>query len=232
MISRRTLLDLLAGTALLQMSGGIGAEGPASDKAKLFLFNIPAQPLQSALIAFAGIVGTQIIYDSKLARNARARAVVGLFTADTALRLMIEGTEFTIVSAGPDVALVPLAEIRAGRWPGESSNGETTLVLDTLYVAVPSGAEERPDFSDYGQLVRAAIRRTLTYRPETARRIYNARFEIWIDPKGAVGEARLTRSSGGAGMDTALKQVIKQIVVDRPPPRGMPQPIYITVIGI
>lgn len=231
MLTRRALLSSLAGVALCAIVAR-AADGPTADKSKLYLFNIPAQSLSAALIAYAGIVNSQIIYDSKLARSLRSQRVVGLFTADTALRLLIAGTDFTIVTTGQDVALVPLAEIRAGHWPGENADGETTLVLDTLYVALPPGAEQRPDFTDYGQLVRAQIRRALTDSPTTARRIYNARFDIWIDLKGAVGQAKLTRASGTGALDVELQRVIEQVAVDRPPPKGMPQPIHITVIGI
>lgn len=231
MLSRRALLSW-ALPAIAAGATANAAEAPAGGGPKLYLFNVPAQALQTALIAYAGVVGTQIIYDAGLARNLRSLTVVGLFTADTALRLLISGTEFTVVNMGPDVALVPLAEIRAGHWPGENSGGDMTLVLDTLYVAVPPGAEQRPDFGEYGMLLRTRIRDALTRDPGTARRIYNARFDVSIGPKGGVSRAQITRSSGQARMDATLRRVIEQIVVERPPPRGMPQPVHITVIGI
>lgn len=228
MIARRAFLLFAVGAVAVRE---VAVQGQGTAKPKLYLFNIPAQPLQTALIAYAGVVGRQIIYDARLARDLRSQAVTGLFTVDTALRLLIAGTDFTVIETGQDIALVPLAEIRAGHFPGDRA-GETTLVLDTLYVAVPPGARQRPDFTDYGQLLRARVRQALTENPESARRVYNARFDIWIDPHGAVVRGHVVRSSGNAKLDELLERVIAEVRVDRPPPHGMPQPIHITVIGI
>lgn len=234
MLSRRTLLSLFASAAMLRATGAGAAGGQGADAQKVYLFNIPAQSLQTALIAYAGVAGLQIMYDASMARNLRSRAVIGLFTSDTALRMLIAGTDLTIVPTGKDVALVPVAAIRFGRASGGTtgSEGEMTLVLDTLYVSVPPGAEEHPDFNSYGQLVRAEIRRTLTRDSRTARRVYRMDVDIWVDPKGAVSETRVTQSSGTAALDSVLRKVIEDIAVGQPPPAGMRQPIHVTVIGI
>lgn len=234
MLSRRTLLSLLASAAMLGATKANAAEGQGADAQKVYLFNIPAQSLRSALIAYAAVAGLQIMYDANQARNLRSRAVVGLFTPDTALRMLIAGTDLTIVPTGQDVALVPVAAIRTGQVPGGAagSNGEMTLVLDTLYVSVPPGAEEHPDFNSYGQLVRAEIRRMLTRDSRTARRVYRMDVDIWVDPKGAISETRVTQSSGTAALDSVLRKVIEGIAVGQPPPAGMRQPIHATVIGI
>jgi len=217
---------------LFRPATALAAGNQENDKPKVFLFNIPAQPLQSALITYAGVVGRQLMYDSTRAKTMRSRAVIGLFTADTALRMLIAGTDLTIVPTGSDVALVPWATIRANAAQGVGSDGETMLVLDTLYVSVPPGAEQRPDFSAYGQLVRNQILKTLSNDPRTAKRVFKVQVDLWVAPNGAITETRLTRSSGMSAFDATLLQTIGSIVVSRAPPAGMRQPIHVTVIGV
>lgn len=231
MLARRAFLAQLACIAGFYLPVSAVLAAPA--KQKLYLFNIPAQPLQSALIAYVNVVGVQIIYNSKLAQRHRSGPLVGLFTADTALRMLIEGTDLTIVSTGTqDITLASFTEIRAGVGPGGAAAGETTLVLDTLYVDVPPGAQQRPDFTEYGQLVRAEIRRALTKNPGTARRVYNMRIEIWIDSRGGVRRSRLVRSSGNSELDSAIERVLATISTGTPPPPGMPQPVRAAILGI
>ncbi len=232
LLSRRTLLGAVGCTALLGPTRALAADDPGTDKPKVFLFNIPAQRLQPALITYASVVGRQLMYDSKRARTQQSRAVVGLFTADTALRMLIAGTDLTIVPTGSDVALVPWAAIRANAAQGAGSDGDTMLVLDTLYVSVPPGAEQRPDFSAYGQLVRNQILKTLSSDPRTAKRVFNVQVDLWVAPTGAITETRLMRSSGISAFDATLRQAIEGIVVSRGPPTGMRQPIHVTVIGV
>lgn len=232
-LARRAFLALFVSTVMVRATLAGASEGQGAGAPKVYLFNIPAQPLQSALIAFAAVAGLQIMYDAGLARNLRSRAVIGLFSADSALRMLIAGTDLTVVPTGKDVALVPVTALLAGRMPGKaSSNGEMTLVLDTLYVSVPPGSEEHPDFNSYGQLVRAKIRKTLTEDSRTARRVYRMDLDIWVDSKGAVNETRVTQSSGTTALDAVLRRVIGGVAIGQSPPAGMRQPIHVTVIGI
>lgn len=236
MPSRRILLGGLGALAVSTSAGAAASSAGQSAARKVYLFNIPAQPLQPALVAYADVVGAQIIYDSKLARDHRSSPVIGLFTADVALRMLLEGSGLTVVPTGTqDIALASVAAVRMGGSAGGTASGEggeTTLVLDTLYVDAPPGAERRPDFTDYGQLVRSEIKQALTHSPETARRIYDIRIELWVDARGGVRRPRLLRSSGRADLDAAIERALAAIVLKTPPPSGMPQPIRVAVVGL
>jgi TonB family protein len=232
MFSRRALLCAAAATAVLRADKVGAAEERKTDGPKVFLFNISAQSLQSALIAYAAVVGRQLMYDPQRARSLRSQAVVGLFTADTALRMLIADTGLTIVPTGTDVALVPWATVRANAAQGVETDGETTFVLDTLYISVPPGAEQHPDYTGYGQLVRNQILKTLSNDPRTAKHVFSVQVDIWVAPSGAITETRMARSSGRNSFDAVLQQAIEGIVVSRGPPSGMRQPIHVTVIGV
>lgn len=198
------------------------------------LFNIPAQPLRPALEAFSAVTGHQVIYDSRLAARSRSSPVVGLFTPETALRMLLEGADLTIRYTGPaDVTLVAASFGRGDRGEGgdlATSSGD--LTLDTLYVDVAPGTAERTDFSDYGRTVRQEIKRALGRNTDTADRIYQVQFDLWVDPQGRARRPRLLRSSGRTQLDDAICHVIETMALKAPPPPGMPQPIRVTIIAI
>ncbi|MEP9360988.1 TonB C-terminal domain-containing protein [Sphingomonas sp. KR3-1] len=209
------------------------AASPQRAAPKVYLFNIPAQPLRSALLAYSNVVGNQIIYDSRLATNRRSQAVKGLFTAETALRMMIEGTNLTVLPTGSqDIMLAAVATVGAGETTTSAGDGaELTVVLDTLHVDVAPGVEDRPDFSAYAGRVRGRIKDALGRDPATQNRIYGARLELWVDGGGVVGRTKLIKSSGNDPLDAAIRRVLGEMRLDAPP-KGMPLPIRIALIAI
>jgi hypothetical protein len=231
MITRRTLLSTMGAAAVGCPVSGWAADAAPPNRAKIYLFNIPAQPLQTALIAYAAVVGTQILYDARIAQDRRSHAVVGLLSADTALRLLISGTDLTVLASGGDAVLVPVSELQ-GRGPIGTQGGTATLVLDTLHLDIPPGNERRINYAEYGQHVRAKLQRALTSDPRTAGRTYALHLGITIASDGTIGIARAIHGSGSSEVLASLQQVVRTVVIDRAPPAGMPQPIYITIIGI
>ena len=201
----------------------------------VMLFNIPAQPLKTALLAYSNVVGNQIIYDARLAEGRQSQPVVGLFAPETALRLLIEGTDLTVRYTSPrDVTLVATGDVHAaGHVSGvDSADNQGALTLDTLYIELPPGSELIPDFTFYGQTLRLKIKWALAHDSETAYRTLNVRMDIWIGANGHVENLHLLHSSGHVGLDAAILRVIGAIVFEDLPPKGMPQPIRVTILGI
>lgn len=228
--SRRVVIPGLA----LLLVGGLAwprkAAAQNASAAQVFLFNIPVQPLESALFAFSTIVNAQVIYNAQLARGRVSRAVIGLFAADTALRMMIEGTDLAIRHTSPHaVALVSTGERMES--PGGEEGGGGSLELDTLYLELPPGARQKPDFGQYSQRTREEIKRALSRNSATAYRTGTLQIQIWIDGRGHVREARLVRASASRQFDSSVEQVLRAVAVGAPPPPGMPQPIKVTIIG-
>ncbi|WCM25959.1 TonB C-terminal domain-containing protein [Sphingomonas sp. QA11] len=207
----------------------------ARGESKVILFNIPAQPLDTALVAYSNVVGNQVIYNARLAAHRRSTSVIGLFTPDTALRALLEGTDFTIRYTSPtDVTLVARNDHAAVNMnPGADLGGaQGSLTLDTLYIELPAGAERRPDFTDYGQAVRLEIKRALARDSETSYRILNIQAEFRIDGSGHVENPHLKRRTGDRGLDAAVERVLRGIRLRSAPPKGMPQPVRVTIVGI
>ncbi|MES2452020.1 MAG: TonB family protein [Pseudomonadota bacterium] len=229
MLSRRALLAGLGGGALLvARASGAAAERPA----KVYLFNLPAQLLKGALVAYSAIVGAQIIYDSRLVAGRQGREVIGLFTADTALRMLIEGTDLLIRHTSVhDIALVPASQHGGlgGRLEVDGPTG--ALSLDTLYLELPPYAEARPEFTRYTALARDQVRRALSRSSETAFRTGTLQVELRVDPAGRLREVEVSRPSGSNYFDQAVRRALRMVSIGEPPPRSMPQPIRLTIVG-
>ena len=75
--------------------GAAGAVAPplvAAEETAAQAFAIPAQPLSSALLAFAEQSGLEVLFDARIAAGKTAPAVRGDYTAEQALRQLLAGS--------------------------------------------------------------------------------------------------------------------------------------------
>lgn len=83
---------ILAGSALPVMAQG----GPvATETTRHMAFEIPAQDLNTALLAFADRAGVQIFYEAAAVQGLRSGAVSGALTVSDALGRLLAGTGYT-----------------------------------------------------------------------------------------------------------------------------------------
>jgi len=232
----RALAAVLLMTVATPGAGAGDVRAPSADarRGKLLLFNIPAMPLHQALERFSAVTGSAVMYNSHLAESRQSSPVIGLFTPEVALRMLLESTDLTIrYTSSTDFMLISLAEVRAEQERDAANGGgaQGTLALDTLYVDVPPGSEKRPDFAFYGQAVRAELKRALARDPDTANRIYQVQVDIWISHTGQLRFPRLVKSTGRPHLDDTIRHVIETTTLQELPPTGMPQPLRLTIIA-
>jgi hypothetical protein len=188
------------------------------------------------LEAYSVVTGAQLIYYSRLAEGRRSQRVVGVFKPETALRMLLEGSDLTVRYTGPlDITLVPIernADAPEASAERPSSGRAGVLALDTLYVDVAPGSEDRPDFSRYGHAVRQALKQALARNSATSDRIYQVQFDLWIDGQGRIVKCLQRRSSGRVDLDQAIGKVIDGLVLKEAPPAGMPLPVHVTIVAI
>src|SRR5262245_951838 len=81
-----------------QTSEGVRQPGAAMAQAsgQQRTFNIPAQPLSSALNAFGNQADIQVSIEASVARGIQTQPVVGTMTVEAALRQMLAGTGIMI----------------------------------------------------------------------------------------------------------------------------------------
>lgn len=86
-------------------------------------FDIPAQPLTDALVAFGQQSGVQVTVDGTVVRNVPAPAVQGTMMSEQALRRLLAGSGLTFTLSGSTVAI---------ERPGQGANG--AVMLDPVTV--------------------------------------------------------------------------------------------------
>lgn len=124
---------LLAAPAALSFAAvpAMAQQAPAAQPPAPRSFDIPAQPLASAIAAYGRQAGVQVSLRAEDAANRTSAAVSGTLTADAALTRLLEGTGLTAATATDGtVTLIPLPSAPAG-----------TAVLAPLSM---SGAAARP----------------------------------------------------------------------------------------
>jgi hypothetical protein len=181
------------------------AGGPESVRTPATVdFDIGGQPLVSALDAYSAATGLQVVYDATLAGGRRAQAVKGSMAPDMALQLLLEGTGLVAVYAATNAfTIVPAA-----------TTPQTTSMRSFMpYLAVvQSGVED------------AFCRSALTTPGG-----YRIKFRFWIGHGGEVLQPQLLGSTDDSARDRAIAAMLRAVVIGRPPPPDMPQPVMMAV---
>ncbi|WP_447778216.1 energy transducer TonB family protein [Variovorax boronicumulans] len=177
-------------------------------------FNIPAQPLATALDEYAVLSGRPAVFRSALVAGRTSSAVQGRYPAEIGLRLLLRGTGLLSdeVGGGKLDAFVL------------KSAGENAPVAT---VPVPSAID---DLMAYDGLVQAHIWEAFCEDPRTTPGSFRALLRFGVDASGRIQRARLLGSSGDKGRDAALLEILHRIDVDQAPPQGMPQPLTMLVL--
>lgn len=186
------VLSTLAGSALAQD--------------KRIDFNIPAQPLSSALNAYSAVAGLQVFYDDSLASGRRSTAVSGGLASDVALRVLLEGTGLIAVFAGSAFAVVPAPR------DGRASSGPGS-----------------PGYQPYFATIQHSIAQAFCRHSQTVPGDYRLALRFHIDASGEVLLAELLHSSGSAQRDQAIVDLLRGLRMAEPPPAGLPQPVTMLI---
>lgn len=125
-----SVLTLALGMAIASLparaqQGGSGGVATQSSIA----FDIPAQSLNSAVLAFADRSGVQVFYDVQRVSGLRSSPVRGTYSREQALARLLAGTGVTYRFSGNTVSLTNPA--RAG---ASAAAEDGSLVLDTITV--------------------------------------------------------------------------------------------------
>ena len=129
---------LLAATSGIALATSLAGAGPALAQAEPIspalaqattAYDIPAQELNTALLAFASRAGIQIFYDVQRVRGLRNAPLVGSFTPQRALTQLLSGTGITFRFTGPNTVTLDT--------PGAAG---TTGAIELSPVQVPGNA--------------------------------------------------------------------------------------------
>ncbi|WP_024508963.1 STN domain-containing protein [Bradyrhizobium sp. ARR65] len=194
----RGLIVLLC--SLLALRAGCAQGGKIS-------FDIPAQPLASALISFADRSGMTALVDEQLVSGLQSSPVNGRLSPSDALRIILAGTGFSIHYSGDNAFTL-----------GRASQ-------ETSQMAQPANAH-RVEYDIYFSQLQGALEWTLCRNDEIRPGPYRAAFQIWIGDRGAVEALHLLGSTGDEARDLAITAVLTNASV-AVPPRELPQPFTV-----
>ena len=212
---------------------GVLAAGAAEDQGARpsgpILFRIPAQTLAGALQAYGQATGIQVLYESNSAVGRTSGAVEGTFAADTALNLLLKGTDLRVRYIRPDaITLAPPSMEGVSRAPPAVQPAASDLSLGTLRVRGSGGSDGR--LQDFSQGVQMDIQNALRKNPRTRDGSYRVVLDLWIDAARTIERTELYRSTGDRDRDAAVAATLRGVTISRPAPANVPQPVRVGIV--
>lgn len=228
-MSSARFLQCLTVMVLLGIFSAVGAIGPrayaqtGASEAPV-QFDIPEQPLGSALAQYFSVTGVQILYDSALAAGHRSNRVKGRFTPRDALRQLLNGTGLIVRYSRADVATIT----------APSGTGQAPLVpLGRVVVreeVAPVRLMSVERLAYYG-LLEDELHALLQASESTQRLSFSLTVHLSIAADGSVNTIAIPRSSGDSRTDALVTQALGQAIVS-PPPADLQQPLAIVLRGL
>lgn len=186
--------------------------GAAQSQATETLFDIPAQPLDSALEAYMRATGLQGFYKSASTMSLTSHAVKGRFTSEEALEMLLAGTDL------------------AARYPIE---GTFTIVAPSSERDALSRTRPPPlritAYNTFLGLVQGQVIASLCGNPATRPGSYRAALQISIGAAGVIDDASLLSTTGDVARDRVIADALLGVNIGEAPPPTMPQPVTMLI---
>lgn len=198
-------------------------------------YDIPAQDLETALLALGRQSGIDILYERDVLAGLRSASIRGDLTPQAAVARMLAGAPLTHrFTSATAVLILPARGTGSTTAVGNAAAATAPrLVLDRLEVKAERviGQPPSPDYRPFGQLVRSTIAQRLQDDPRTRGRAFNIRLAVAMDPHGIIRAPLVRRSSGTDRLDRSIVSVVAGTPLPEPPPVGMPQPIWLEIVA-
>ena len=170
-------------------------------------FDIPAQSLADALVAFASTTGLEILVDDALVSGRRSMEISGTFHPTIALRRIVSDPALEIRYL--DSGAVTLQPRRTGR--------------------SPAGDNDKDPYPVFSAAVQAALLKQMcTYSGGAAN--FRVAAQLWIGPDGRIERSLLLDSTGDRGRDAEISQLLTRLVIGQARPADLPQPATVIVV--
>lgn len=229
---RSTLLALRTALLATALTVGTGtptvAEGPAVDIGPTVAFDIPEQPLPSALQAYSAASGIAVLYRSEIGDAFRSAPVRGAYSRETALKMLLAHCDLVVRYTRADA--ITLVDPSVAAETPESVLGGADMVLDTLHVASKPERPDRAALSDYFDAVQQEIHRALRKSGISPGANYQLEAELWVDASRTIQRAAVTRSTGDGERDSRVATVLRGLTLRRAPPAHTPNPIRVKIM--
>ncbi|HEX7853768.1 MAG TPA: TonB C-terminal domain-containing protein [Sphingobium sp.] len=196
-------------------------------------YDIAAQDLETALLAFSRVSGVDIVYDRAVLRGQRSALLRGSFAPPIAVATLLResGLAHRFTSATAVLIQRPGSTERMGGHDAQARSGIQQLVLDRLRISTGRMiGKPRTDYRAFGEVVQSTIMRHLQDNPPVQARRFQARLAVQIDPQGVIRQLHVESGSGNPMLDEELTGLLNGMALPRTPPEGMPQPVWFEIV--
>ncbi|HEX6866923.1 MAG TPA: STN domain-containing protein, partial [Caulobacteraceae bacterium] len=137
---RRHHTALLCGSAAAGALLALSSPSPVAAQTVTYTFDIPAQDVSSALIAYGRASRQQLVFDGATVRNRMSSSLVGEYSANMGLVKLLEGTGLRAEFAGDGAVRIVDAQAPQG---GSAAGGGATV--EALIVTAQKREEDIQD---------------------------------------------------------------------------------------
>jgi hypothetical protein len=193
-------------------------------------FDIPAQPLVTALQVYSEKSGVQVMYESESAAGRRSSTVKGEFTREEALKVLLGADDLIVRYARADaVVLLNPADARRDE-PPEALTASADIVLDTLHIGKPANEPDRNALADYISVIQQDVQQALRKRGKATSGSYRVGVELWVDPSRTIRKTEVFQSTGDRERDVAVAEALQGVVIRQAAPAYTPQPVRVMIV--
>lgn len=186
------------------------ASGTSISASGQFAFDIPAQPLVSALESYSSMTGVETLYDSAVAHGRLSTAVQGKFTAIDALRMMLVGTSLSARSIAQDAVTLELQQAPA------------RVAMDQ--------APDKNEHQLYFGLIQAGLERAFCKNSQLRPGGYRAVLKFTIATNGQIRQPSLVGTTGNEDRDRMILRTLENVSLGGSPPADLQQPIMMIIL--
>lgn len=183
----------------------------------LVQFDIPPQPLASALDIFSATTGNVVVYNGNLTVGLLSKGLQGRLTPVQALAAMLRDTGLTGEYTAPDAFVVVPSH-------------QPSTSYSASQIALAALSRQSADERSFSGLLQAEITRALCSESRTRPGGYRAVVSFWIGVEGEMIRPRLLGSTGDDQRDAAIASLLGRVSVSEPPPAKMRQPFTMILL--
>jgi hypothetical protein len=190
------------------MSAAGGSPAARTDR---FDFEIAAQPLGPALVAFGAARGIELIYDSALTYRHHSSGLKGRFTADEAILLILAASGLAARAVAPGaITIVALSDLQ----PVEQASR-------------PTSSRHAAFFAE----IQGSFARAFCHTPAAVVSRERVLVRFRIAASGAMERLEMLDATDESSRH-GLVEALKRVTFDVPPPSDLPQPIMMLILPL
>jgi hypothetical protein len=218
---------LLSSLLLLAAICGATAGDDGFYQFDVLKFDIPSQPLMSALQQYSQVSGVQVLYESSSSYGRRSVAVEGDYTRDAALRQLLSDTDLIVYYTHANAITLAPPSVEGTDLPPLDALTSADLVLDTLHVQPEPRDTSR--LRDYSKVIENDVEQALKKHPGTKVGNYRVGIRLWIDQQRTIRRTELFHSSGDDERDATIARILDGLVISQSSPPNTPQPVVLMI---